>query len=426
MNTQHVPAGTAFAVATRILSGQPWSAKLIKNDALRRHLKFLSRSFRTRDQAILKLRPDLERLLRPLLEKTTVLCDFHPKELAVIPSLIRMAYYREFWVRDPADWPASTGSTREQWEGFIAHLFERYPVARRWYRVWEIKGTLRYRERDWYCQLAQGAGRRSLEGLPDTINSRALHLSDQAPGELTMRQSFRWAQLKILQASEALIEAVLESPLVDDFSHDTIWFRLFQKVASSPDFDPCNFGIIADALLLLVRTGEWCQAKKLVNDPLQQLLNHCVGRWQSLPDHPNLTLKEIRRPGLRAELTELAFATWEPMQEVAHFQTEVCGQNGWRPDAEIIELTTHAQLLEESRRMHHCVDSYREFCLKRSSSIFTLRYLDESGKARPGVTIEVYRPKRRIVQVRRKRNDDPYEHEWDILRKWAEQNRLVF
>jgi hypothetical protein len=68
--------------------------------------------------------------------------------------------------------------------------------------------------------------------------------------------------------------------------------------------------------------------------------------------------------------------------------------------------------------MRHCVATYKENCIRRQASIWSMQVETQRGRQR-ALTIEVNIPKRTICQVRGKRNRLPSANERAIVERWA-------
>lgn len=88
----------------------------------------------------------------------------------------------------------------------------------------------------------------------------------------------------------------------------------------------------------------------------------------------------------------------------------------------IVQLTSIQELYEEGRKMKHCVGGYAQKCQQQGISIWSLREekFDQSQRL---VTLEISKD-HRIVQARRKFNGAPKKFHWELIKKWAEKERL--
>ena len=83
----------------------------------------------------------------------------------------------------------------------------------------------------------------------------------------------------------------------------------------------------------------------------------------------------------------------------------------------MIQLRTAADLVAETRAMHHCVASYAAKCIAGRTSIWSLRRR-AAGTTDRLLTIEVDH-QRRAIQVRGNANRAPRPEERKLLERWA-------
>jgi hypothetical protein len=83
----------------------------------------------------------------------------------------------------------------------------------------------------------------------------------------------------------------------------------------------------------------------------------------------------------------------------------------------VIQLRTAADLVAETRAMHHCVASYAAKCIAGQASIWSLRRRTEGNTDRL-LTIELDR-QYRAIQVRGFANRTPRTEERKLLERWA-------
>ena len=80
------------------------------------------------------------------------------------------------------------------------------------------------------------------------------------------------------------------------------------------------------------------------------------------------------------------------------------------------------ELFQEGKFLHHCVYTYRKYCMDGTIFIFSLRKIDENANEFPLITIEVVSHK--VLQARGSYNRLPTEIEKDIIRLWAQEKHL--
>ena len=83
----------------------------------------------------------------------------------------------------------------------------------------------------------------------------------------------------------------------------------------------------------------------------------------------------------------------------------------------VIQLRTAADLVAETRAMHHCVASYAPKCIAGHASIWSLRRR-AAGHTERILTIELDR-QYRAIQVRGFANRTPRTEERKLLERWA-------
>jgi hypothetical protein len=88
-----------------------------------------------------------------------------------------------------------------------------------------------------------------------------------------------------------------------------------------------------------------------------------------------------------------------------------------RSEYVVIQLRTAADLVAETRAMHHCVASYAAKCIKGHSSIWSLRRR-VAGNSERLLTIELDQH-HRAIQVRGFANRTPRPEERKLLERWA-------
>ena len=422
--------GTALSTLAAIIRGEPWTASSVRNPILRKHFRRLGRTFRQPNRITDSLREPCLHLITTIMERSDLLARPHPLQRHLVPALLRVAEYSDRWIRDPAHW---VPSKENQWQSLLKHLFTRWEMPTYFESAWLTKGSLRHLDRDWYCDLAAGKNWRRLDYVPSSVTSRAVHLAMGAPNHLSIRQALRWGQLNAMNANPDLIEEVLQSKVVDNLSNEEIWSRLFSKVVGAREFDPRDFGVIADLFEGLYRTYQFHRARDLIRLPLPKLLSHCRKYWRrlltdALADELKFKSLDIRESGLRRDLLHYSNAHWEPMDDIADDEIRYRARIGTITIWTVTQLTRHSQLVAEGLAMNHCVGGYRKWCQREESSIFSLKLqIVESGSFQyeRKVTIEVYRPNRWVVQAKRRWNHDPEPLEMEVIQKWANRNKLT-
>lgn len=412
-----------------ILEGQPWVGRHISNRCLRRHCHLLGRNFQTASEEVQRLRPGCHRLLAVLESRSRILTELHPKDWPIIPAVVRLAAYETSWLRTPEDWtPPAEGSAIDQWHHFVAHLFARYPVPSCLREAWFRRGPLEHLERDCYCAVAAGKSIRGVAGIPSSITHRVLHEALQRSNAHRLPEAIWRAQLKVLGGSEALAHQVMACTVVSDLPNHARWRRLVEKFIPVAG-NPSDFGLVADALVMVAALQGTSRVESLLRLPLSDLRRFSRRHWQTLlkANHDCFPRSGLYNPEIRRALRMLVSRTWPPLLE-EEWRLRLTGSDPenyveWR----MVELCSHAELISEGRIMHHCVADYSKQCLSGYYAIFSLRRREVTGSITQEdrhVTILVSRCRRDIAQMRGPGNRRVTLSERTLIWHWSRANNV--
>lgn len=90
--------------------------------------------------------------------------------------------------------------------------------------------------------------------------------------------------------------------------------------------------------------------------------------------------------------------------------------NDWK----ISQIKSYHELINESKKMHHCVISYHSLIMDNTCSIYSLSLNGDKE-----ITIEIDKT-RSIVQCRGRYNKLPNKEQINIIKKWAKVNNLRY
>lgn len=320
-------------------------------------------------------------------------------------ALMRVAA-RSARVRQPlTEWRAASHNPHKQFASLVRHLFATYPLP-------DFMDTVWFREDpawiDWFIALGAGGSVRRLDDFPLAYTKKMSHLMMQAPSGLTVEQAIRWGQVRALGGGESFFRAMEHTRLAAlatighlDAQRQAFWQTAMAWFLRHPMLDPVHYGPIIDFVEHQRFAPPRASPDFQITGRSPQALLQLVRQWHGALGTANRSAKKTW-PGHGLDWR------WEQMAngEVRH---------AW----EVREILDSHGLLEEGKRMHHCVYTYTASCVRGRSVILSLR--------RDGVrtlTIE-YRPEPGCFgEVRGVCNRCPTEQELNVLQRWARARGL--
>jgi len=352
------------------------------------------------------------------LEDECVIPEFGQQEFnTCVHALAAMAEHYTDWLRAPEDWRPATHNRWRQFRSLARHLFAVYPVPEFLDCVWFL-GTGRegWIRQKWYIHLGCGRSIRKERGLPIPLTQRMAHWFLQTPPRYTVDQALRRAQLIAFGGTPRLADAVLGTRIGTDFSREEFWSPVIRFFVTNPMLDPAQVGPIVD--YIHNQRFEW-------RDVIVER-----GRYERHPPpQPNFTMRgrsveSLLRQAHRwhrtlAVETKSGHSQWA-WSGIPDFRLEEGGENTdghcvWT----IHELLSSGELIEEGRRMQHCVASYAASCQSGRTTIWSLR-LRKAGAEKRVLTVEVLPRDRVIVEARGRLNARPKPVARRILERWAQ------
>ena len=342
--------------------------------------------------------------------------------------------WRASWLRDPADWTPTSHNAGRQFAALLRHLLALYDVPT-WFDVAFLARGAPARdgegglEQRWFVHVGGGGNLRKAPGLPVVLSKKQAHRAMLAPANVadSIVSAVRYGQVVDAGGSVALARAVCGSRIGQAFGSagvEAFWSELagwlVREAAREPMFAAGEVGPLVDFL----------HAQKFERDAPQPRLSlkgrTLVSTLRQMREwHADLTrvrraeARDAARLGFGADLS----ATWRPSGVRGFDRVEGEGSNKRR--VLIVELLGGGELLEEGRRMRHCVASYARQCAAGGTAIFSLR-LGTAGDFKPLVTLEVSTASRQVVQARGPCNRAPSPQEARWLRAWATAAGLAF
>jgi len=318
--------------------------------------------------------------------------------------------------RAPELWRPPAGSARAQLASLVQHLIDRYPVPDFLTDVWWSDGQEAW-PRLLYLHLARGYCVRSFAfPFEFSITKPILRWFAQAPRGLSAFAALRWAQIRALGGEDQLARRILE---IDFLREPTIaenfWETVFRFLIRNTPISDIE---VQQILRFIDRQRFWpgdlVWGAEASEDPLQPDFTLRGRSLMSLRRHMANWREEVR-PKLRQSETT---SDWRPT-DIQPFEF-VKDDDLWT----IKELLTGRALKIEGANMRHCVGSYVDVCVKRESSIWSMR-VQQGEQRRRVLTIEVLPESRRVYQASGKCNSEPTPIALEMLNRWAERERLT-
>lgn len=346
-----------------------------------------------------------------LLENDTVA----GQPLPYLRGVVAVNERRGQWRRSLDDWRPRSHNHKKQFASLLRHLLADYPVPAFLDAAWLRRDRLSYAYRDLFIAIGRGEPIRTAK-LPAVMNRKTLHHFLLAPDHYTIEGAVRWGQVQALGGSARLSDALVATPLGRNFSNDDFWQTVIGFFVQNPMLDTAQIGPIVDYIDhrkfrptdvvqpdgTVVQLPPEQPGFSMARRTVESLIQH-MERWHEALGHGKAGGPEYWAPSGIAELR------WE---------TGLKHKRIWT----IRELRSRQALQLEGKTMGHCVASYSRSCAAGRCSIWSMVVTDKDG-SHGRVTIEVSR-QRVIVQCRGKRNALPEPQERDVLKRWAEQEKL--
>ncbi|MCG9128048.1 PcfJ domain-containing protein [Candidatus Poribacteria bacterium] len=377
-------------------------------DQLRNNItKEIAQIFQNQNQTDLLLN-----LLLHIEEKSELLDD-----IRFVTAIHTISKYSNRWIRPIQTWKVKKHNRNRQFADLLRHLFVAYDIPAFMDNVWFTDNSTHH---EWYIHIGSGQNIRSAPDMPVTITKKMAHHFLLAPKQYSVEEAIRWGQVQALGGDKRLIDAIRETHLIRDFSNDEFWLSVIRFFIGNPMLDVSHVNPIVD----------YIQNQKYTNR--QIFIDRGVAE-EIEPPQPNFTMKGRTPDTILQQVNEwhrqLGRETrggnyqWtrSKIRELNLIQRpkDKESERTWV----IRELLSSKELIDEGRRMNHCVRSYGKSCHSGKTSIWTLE-VTEKDKVRKVLTIEVMLAQMLIRQVRGKRNRLPTKSEKNIISQWAAREDL--
>jgi hypothetical protein len=341
-------------------------------------------------------------------------------------ALIRLACLRDKWKADLEGWKRKTHQAQGQFESLLRHLVDRYKVPRFLMQAWSHEEDFAV---EWYLHLASGGSARKLPGLPFPLSKKAAHLVRHIPAHLGITDGLLWAQVRSMGGAGAVFRAIAGSFLGQQAYLEEFWIQAIAWIIRQPGRDNDQVGPVID--YLNHRHGErntnfslkgrtWNAVVRDMNRWHRDLRAARVEEERSWQSYIGNKYYVSLGKGARGENADLIR---RPVESFISSMGAI--RDHRRCMITITQILSDKQLRAEGNRMNHCVYSYRLGCQKGDLSIWSMRAWDPATDREEALlTLELRHGSRRIVQIRGKHNRRATRQEMEIVRIWAQREKL--
>lgn len=342
-----------------------------------------------------------------------------------LEGLIRLHERKAQWTREVLNWRPDSHNAGRQFSSLVRHLLARYDVPAFLDEAWLRNDRGAYRFREWFVHIGAGHNIRTAK-TPYPITKMIAHHFISAPDDVSIEGALMLADVKALGGGPRLATALMGTRLGQRIERDphrrAFWLSVYRFFIANPMLDLRHAGPIVDFLVF-----QKFETQEVVTGPGQ------VERRS--PPQPNLMMSR-RMPESLLRQVEAWHGELRTSRANDQFYWRSSGIRGLemqtgprdRPEERlhwrIRELSSGRELVEEGRRLHHCVASYAQSCARGACSIWSLeRRRGSDDDAEPLLTVEID-AKGVMVEARGLRNRWPTDQEKAVLETWMREAGL--
>lgn len=323
---------------------------------------------------------------------------------------IKGRYDESVFLRNPSEWEALSFNIEKQIISFLKWVYCEYKVPRFMFNIflreeennpYGVFGIAKNRSDDklfnWFIAIAQGKSFYKIAS--DILTRREAHIFLEDKNDLPVYLQIWRAKCITTGASKKFIHVVSNCLYEKRCPPNNLWLHM--PAFLSKFEEEINRNDLMDVIDYLKSSS---RDENFLKGRTFSSLIKATNKW-----HDEL---QTKRSVGELDLKISPIKSWEWLDKYEH--------TIWY----IRQITNGRDLINEGRRMHHCVASYSQLCVTGTVFIFTMSTVDDRMLSYEDkrLTIEVSHMK--IIQARGKCNAQATKKELNVLRKWATQNRI--
>jgi len=363
----------------------------------------------------------LERVAKPLVFDQAENAP-QPTSALYLGGVIRLHQRRAQWRRDPLAWRPESHNSYRQFGALARYLLADYDTPGFLDSAWLRHDQETYR--DWFIHIGQGGNMRDA-ATPYPFTKMIAHHFVNAPDDMTIEGAMMLADIQALGGGRRLASALMATRLGQSVERDparrAFWLSVYRFFIANPMLALRHAGPIVDILAaqkfepqrVMVGPGEVQirpppQPNLVMTRRTPQALLRQVEAW-----HGELRILRAndKRFWMSSGLKPFSVRTGPADRPEDQWH--------WR----IRELLSGQELIEEGKRLRHCVSSYADSCSRAACSIWTLERRsggDPSQRGEKLLTLEVD-ARRQLVQARGLQNRLPTAQEKNVVTAWMRE-----
>lgn len=281
-----------------------------------------------------------------------------------IRGIAELVKHYHSWIRPLRDWKPKTHNADRQFSSLARHLLAKYNVPIFMDSAWFTRNNVYQNQyQNWFKHIGMGKNIRNADKLPISLTKKMAHFFLTAPNDYTINEAFCWAQVHGLGGDKHLADALREKNILRD---DNFWLSVINFFIRNPMLDRSVVAPIVDYIWNqkyenrrvfdergVVRHIGPIQPNFSMKGRNPQSLLHQVERW-----HRQLS-KETRGDNLQWQHSQFKDFEFQEGNE------KTGNMRFWL----IRELLSSKELIEEGRKMRHCVATYAKSCYHGRCSI---------------------------------------------------------